>query len=284
MGMVRRVRDAARRGTGTARGGEARGAGHRAEHVGAARPAGLAGVPCAASPRAIGVSVICPRGPGAAGAPGARGRADPHATDPPPGTTGVAGYVVEFAYCWLRTAAAVVPRAAPRRLRRHPGLQPARHLLRCWRCCTGRSAKRFVFDQHDLCPEVYASRFGDAPAGCAARAPGCSSGPPTATADHVIATNESYRAIAMRRGGVGAEHVTVVRSGPDPDADAAGSPDPELRDGREHLCCWLGIMGPQDGVDLLLRVDRRGGPRARPRRTAVRAPRVRRLPGRPAAR
>jgi glycosyltransferase involved in cell wall biosynthesis len=111
---------------------------------------------------------------------------------------------------------------------------------------------RFVFDQHDLCPEIFAVRFG-------------SSRPQLAwalrrleratyrTADRVISTNESYRAIALRRGGCRADHVTVVRSGPDPARFRPGPARPELRNGRAHLCCYLGVMGRQDGVDLLLR-------------------------------
>jgi glycosyltransferase involved in cell wall biosynthesis len=73
------------------------------------------------------------------------------------------------------------------------------------------------------------------------------------TADHVIVTNESYRTVAIERGGLDTASVTVVRSGPDPDRMARAEAHPELRNGRRFLCCWLGIMGPQDGVDLLLR-------------------------------
>jgi glycosyltransferase involved in cell wall biosynthesis len=64
--------------------------------------------------------------------------------------------------------------------------------------------------------------------------------------------NESYRQAALWRGGLDPSDVTVVRSGPDPTRMRPGAPVPELRHGREHLCVWLGIMGPQDGVDVLL--------------------------------
>jgi glycosyltransferase involved in cell wall biosynthesis len=72
-------------------------------------------------------------------------------------------------------------------------------------------------------------------------------------AHRVISTNESYREVAMSRGGRSPADITVVRSGPDtsvmrPIADTA-----DLRHGRRYLACYLGIMGPQDGVDLLLR-------------------------------
>jgi glycosyltransferase involved in cell wall biosynthesis len=73
------------------------------------------------------------------------------------------------------------------------------------------------------------------------------------TAHHVIATNESYRGVAMSRGSKHPNDVSVVRSGPDTVAMQRTAQRPELRCGREYLAVYLGIMGPQDGVDLALR-------------------------------
>jgi glycosyltransferase involved in cell wall biosynthesis len=111
---------------------------------------------------------------------------------------------------------------------------------------------RFLFDQHDLCPELYESRFHgrrDLPYWGLRWLEACT----YRTADHVVATNESYRAKAMERGGKRPEEVTVVRSGPDPDRLRRVSPDPALRRGRRFLVCYLGVMGPQDGVDIAVR-------------------------------
>ena len=112
---------------------------------------------------------------------------------------------------------------------------------------------RFVFDHHDLCPELFQSRFPSGPKlphkGLLAlerrthRA-----------ADHVIATNDSYREIAMTRGGKRADEVTVVRTGPDLLRLQPGEGDPELRRGRRYLVAYIGVMGPQDGVDIVVRV------------------------------
>ena len=111
---------------------------------------------------------------------------------------------------------------------------------------------RFVFDHHDLVPELFLSRF---PA----------SGPTLhaltrlleratfATAHGVISTNESYRDIALQRGGMREADVVVVRSGPDLDDFVRVAPDPTLRRGKRHLLAYLGVMGPQDGVDYALR-------------------------------
>ena len=73
------------------------------------------------------------------------------------------------------------------------------------------------------------------------------------SAHHVIVTNDSYRQIALTRGGKRDRDVTVVRTGPDPDRLRPGPPDPRLRRGRPHLVAYLGTMAPQDGVDLAVR-------------------------------
>jgi glycosyltransferase involved in cell wall biosynthesis len=111
---------------------------------------------------------------------------------------------------------------------------------------------RFVFDHHDLCPELFQSRFPDGPTlpyrgllaleRCTHR-----------TADHVISTNDSYRAVAIERSGKSPADVTVVRTGPDPDRLVRGVAKPELRRGRQFLAAYIGVMGPQDGVDIVVR-------------------------------
>lgn len=111
---------------------------------------------------------------------------------------------------------------------------------------------RMVFDQHDLCPELYESRFGSR-AALPYRALLLAERITYALSAHVISTNESYRAVAQRRGGKRPEDVTVVRTGPDPDRMRRGSPDDDLRRGLRHLLVYIGVMGPQDGVDLAIR-------------------------------
>ncbi len=111
---------------------------------------------------------------------------------------------------------------------------------------------RMVYDQHDLCPELYRSRFGrdsDLPY----RALVATERITYALASQVISTNESYRAVALTRGRKRADAVTAVRTGPDPDRLCPVEPDPTLRRGHDHLLAYLGVMGPQDGVDLALR-------------------------------
>jgi glycosyltransferase involved in cell wall biosynthesis len=110
----------------------------------------------------------------------------------------------------------------------------------------------FVFDHHDLCPELYESRFPDGP-GLPRRALEALERWTHRTAGHVISTNESYRQIALSRGRKSPADVTVVRTGPDPQRLVRGEPRPELRRGRRHLAAYIGVMGPQDGVDIVVR-------------------------------
>lgn len=109
-----------------------------------------------------------------------------------------------------------------------------------------------VFDQHDLCPELYESRFTQ-PSSAVHRALLLTERITYALSEHVIATNCSYRGLALRRGRKCEADVTVVRTGPDPDRMCRGEPDPSLRRGHRYLLAYLGVMGPQDGVDLALR-------------------------------
>ena len=73
------------------------------------------------------------------------------------------------------------------------------------------------------------------------------------TADAVISTNDSYRQAALRRGGLPPDRVRVVRSAPDISRFVPIEPEPTLKRGKPFLACYLGVMGPQDGVDYALR-------------------------------
>jgi glycosyltransferase involved in cell wall biosynthesis len=110
---------------------------------------------------------------------------------------------------------------------------------------------RVIFDQHDLVPELYLSRFDRGKdllyyGVCALERL------TYRAADVVIATNESYRSAALERGRKAPGRVFVVRSGPDLSRFAGGAPHPPLKRGKQHLLCYLGVMGPQDGVDYAL--------------------------------
>ena len=115
-----------------------------------------------------------------------------------------------------------------------------------------RRGARFVFDQHDLVPELYLSRFTGGE-DLLYRAVCWLERQTYRVADVVIATNESYRAVALRRGGKRSEEVFVVRSAPVIERFRQVPPDDSIRREKPHLLCYLGVMGPQDGVDYALR-------------------------------
>jgi glycosyltransferase involved in cell wall biosynthesis len=110
---------------------------------------------------------------------------------------------------------------------------------------------RLIFDQHDLIPELYLSRFRRGK-DLLYRAVLALERLTYRLADVVIATNESYRKAAIERGHKDPDRVFVVRSAPDLTRFTGGAPDPGLKAGKEHLLCYLGVMGPQDGVDYAL--------------------------------
>jgi glycosyltransferase involved in cell wall biosynthesis len=165
---------------------------------------------------------------------------------------GAATYVAEYAYSFAATLLLSLKAARGGRFGAVQSCNPPDIfwpiglLFKLWH------GSRFVFDHHDLCPETFESRFPDGPAllyrglrfleRCTMR-----------SADHVISTNESYRRLVMDRDGVKPERVTVVRTGPDPDKMKAIEAVPARRRGREHLAAYIGVMGPQDGVDIAIK-------------------------------
>jgi glycosyltransferase involved in cell wall biosynthesis len=115
-----------------------------------------------------------------------------------------------------------------------------------------RLGSAFVFDQHDLAPEVYVAQ-GGRPGGLVHRFLLWCERRTYRAADVVIATNETYRRFAIERGGVDPQRAFIVRSSPDPARIHQVTPDPGLKGGRPHLVVYLGTMGPQDGVDNFVR-------------------------------
>lgn len=114
-----------------------------------------------------------------------------------------------------------------------------------------RGGARLVFDHHDLTPELFRSRYGRA--GLPYRVLLAIERRTMRAADVVISTNDSYRRIAIERGGVAPEDVFVVRNGPDLERFRPVAADPDLRRGRRYLLAYLGMMGRQDGIDHALR-------------------------------
>ena len=197
------------------------------------------------------VTVICPKGKGDSAHEVLEGvtllKYGPYA----PGGSAL-GFVLEYAYSFIATARLVL---RARREGRFDVLQACNPPDIFWPIggwLRRRDGSRFVFDHHDLCPELYDSRF---PQGRRLPYRGLLALEKATfrTADHVIATNASYAQIAERRGGKSPQDVTVVRTGPDHERLRRRAAVPALRRGRRHLVAYIGVMGPQDGVDLAVR-------------------------------
>jgi glycosyltransferase involved in cell wall biosynthesis len=195
------------------------------------------------------VSVICPRHPGQRWHEVLNG-VSVYRYPTPPAANSSLGYVWEYAYSMAATFVL--------------------SLLVCWRegCDIVHThnppdtfvfiatfykllGKRFIYDHHDLAPEMYYARFG----GCGNRLIyhvlafleklSCR------LADHVITTNQSYKQIEMQRGRVSEERITIVRNGPDLHRLQPTAPTP--RPPGKTIIGYVGAMGFQDGVDYLLR-------------------------------
>ncbi len=113
--------------------------------------------------------------------------------------------------------------------------------------------KKYVFDQHDLAPEIFHAKFQHRMKALY-RLLLFFERLSYKTADIVITTNESQKQIALQRGGCMEEKVFVVRNGPDLTRFSEVTPEPALKQGKQFLLAYVGVMGAQDGVELVLHV------------------------------
>jgi glycosyltransferase involved in cell wall biosynthesis len=160
-----------------------------------------------------------------------------------------AGYAREYAtaFFWAALQSAAARRSAPVdvvQLCQPPDVYfPLAHLLR-W------SGAAVLVDQRDLMPELYAARYGGTGGGLLPVLHWLERRTQRA-ADWAITVNDHLVA-RMISAGAPPERLRVVRNGPVLSRVRAARPDPELRAGREMLCCWVGKMGRQDRLDLLV--------------------------------
>ncbi|HET6643924.1 MAG TPA: glycosyltransferase family 4 protein [Fimbriimonadales bacterium] len=110
--------------------------------------------------------------------------------------------------------------------------------------------KKFLFDHHDINPELYLAKFGKKD--FLYKLMVFLERMTFRTADVSIATNESYKKIAIERGKMPANKVFVVRSGPSLERMKIQAPVPKLKHGREFLVGYVGVMGKQEGLQYLL--------------------------------
>lgn len=204
------------------------------------------------------VEVVCPTGPGRDGAAHERREGvEINRYRPRPAGDGVAGYAREYAWALASTA-----RLARRVAARGPvdvvhACSPPDVLLLA-ALPLRRQGARFLFDHHDLTPELCRSRFGG---GALHRAALAAEQLAFRAADIVLSVNEPYRRVAIERGRRDPADVFVVRTGPDLGRFRPAPPRPRRPRGDRHLLAYVGVMNSQDGVDEALLALRELGER-----------------------
>lgn len=167
---------------------------------------------------------------------------------------GVAGYFVEFVYCWIASLWLALRAYSHSPFHAIHACNPPDTFFALAMLFRPLGVK-FVFDHHDLCPEIYVAK-GRPRAGLLYRALLLLERLTLRSADMVIAVNRSHRDIALQRGGVDAAKVVIVRSGPPRAWADLRVAEPRLKAERKYLGVYLGEMCQQDGVDHLLRAIR----------------------------
>ncbi|OZA55276.1 MAG: glycosyltransferase WbuB, partial [Sphingomonadales bacterium 39-62-4] len=109
---------------------------------------------------------------------------------------------------------------------------------------------KYIFDHHDINPELYEAKFDKR--GFFWKLMVLFEKLTFKAADVSMATNQSYRKIAIERGGMDPDKVFVVRSGPDLSRLKRVPPVESWKNGRQYLVGYVGVMGDQEGIDLLI--------------------------------
>ncbi len=200
------------------------------------------------------VSVISPKGKGATARHEVLEGVHVYRHDMPLEADSPRGYVVEYAAAlWREWRLA-------RRVKRERGFEVVQvcnppdllFIVAAWfKVLYGA---RVVFDHHDISPELYEAKYERRDVFYQALR--LAERLTFAVADVVIATNESYRTIALTRGHKRSEDVFVVRNGPDLSRFVETPPEPAYKKGRRYLVGYVGTMGEQEGIDYLLRAVR----------------------------
>jgi len=201
------------------------------------------------------VSVICPKAKGFERSYEVIGGVRIHRYRLPIDAQGPLGFVMEAMWCFARTLMKVL------RVVLTGGGYDVLHVCNppetYWPLAyAGRLLrKKFLFDHHDLSPEMYLAKF-ERPSDLVHGLLLFLERRTFRAADLVITVNESHRQIALHRGGVMPEDLYVVRSGPDLSRLTAPPPDPAGREGKPFRLVYLGEICKQDGVDHLIRALR----------------------------
>lgn len=197
------------------------------------------------------VTVICPAAPGEPLLDTVEG-IDIYAYPPPAQGGGGLGYLWEFTYSM------VVAFRLTRMVRKRGGFDvlqacnPPDTFFLIAKFCRAFYGTPFIFDHHDLSPELYAIRFGRTPRSMVYKVLLWLERCTFNAADVVMSVNESVKNLAVGRGNKDPRLVYVVRNAPDLRRFRPVEPNPEHRKGRQYLVCYVGVMAAQDGLEYLV--------------------------------
>ena len=170
---------------------------------------------------------------------------------PPVETNGQLGYLIEYGYSFFTAAFLSF------RVLLSDGIEvvqfcqpPDIYFPLAW--VLKKLGVRVLIDQRDLLPELYVARFGQIRPALISALRACER-LSHRSAELIICTNEYQRDRVLSTSGLPDSHVSIVRNGPVLAQVAAAQSDESLKRGSPYLCCWVGAIGRQDRVDLLVR-------------------------------
>jgi glycosyltransferase involved in cell wall biosynthesis len=170
---------------------------------------------------------------------------------PPKEPNSLYGYLIEYGYSFLAASLLSVRALFSGRIDVVQFCQPPdMYFPLGW--LFKRLGARVLIDQRDLLSELYTARYGEKQTRFHAIVRRLERWSHSG-ADQIIGVNEYLRKRALAASGLPADRVTVVRNGPVLARVTRSHADASLRRGRQYLCCWVGVMGRQDRLDLLLR-------------------------------
>lgn len=200
------------------------------------------------------VSVICPKGKGYNADYECIDGVHIYRHDLPTEGNGAIGYAREyFSALWNEY------RLARKIYKKHGfhvihGCNPPDDIYMVARMFKGKGVD-YVFDHHDICPELYEAKFGKK-SGLFYKSQLWLERNTYRHCTFAFVTNESYRRIAIERGGMEPDKVHVLRSGPRLERLVIRPPKPEIKRGKRYMVGYLGVIGQQEGIQYMLQAAR----------------------------
>ena len=197
------------------------------------------------------VSVICPKGKGYDADYEYLNGVHVHRHDLPPEGNGALGYAREY-FCALREELRLAKKIYKERgFHVIHGCNPPDDIYMVARRFKKKGVD-YVFDHHDICPELFEAKFGKA-SGLLYKSQLWLERQTYKHCAFAFVTNESYKQIAISRGGMKEDKVFVLRSGPKLERLKITPAKSEIKRGRRFMVGYVGVIGQQEGIEYLLK-------------------------------